>query len=59
MFFFQIFSLVENVIQVDKSIEVKRAAVLLVTLLLQGLGPDSLKVSEVIKQTYLARQVTA
>lgn len=59
MFFFQIFSLVENVIQVDKSIEVKRAAVLLVTLLLQGLGPDALKVSEVIKQTYLARQVTA
>lgn len=42
-----------QVIQTDKSIQVRRAAVLVVSLILQGLGQDALKILQsYIKEIY-------
>ena len=40
----QVFSVLQVVIDGDKAVEVRRAAVLVVTLILQGLGRDAFSV---------------
>ena len=42
---YEIFTLLDNFIKCDESPEVRRASVLVITLLLQGLGLDAIKVS--------------
>ncbi|TRY61857.1 hypothetical protein TCAL_11238 [Tigriopus californicus] len=49
----EVFMCLHQVIQTDKSVQVRRAAVLVVSLILQGLGPDALKVLQsYIKEIY-------
>jgi hypothetical protein len=43
-YFLQILICVRAIVQSDPAVEVRRAAVLVITLLLQGLGHDTLKV---------------
>ncbi|KAK7080604.1 Transport and Golgi organization protein 6 [Halocaridina rubra] len=50
---FEIFGVLQTVIDTDKAVEVRRAAVLVVTLILQGLGRDSFSVlKDVIRDLY-------
>ena len=46
VFFIQIFDTLNRILQLDKSLEVRRAAVLVITLILQGLGGDAFRVLE-------------
>lgn len=43
---FQIFACLKSVLQWEKAVEVRRAGVLVITLLLQGLGRDAFRVLE-------------
>ncbi|XP_066983576.1 transport and Golgi organization protein 6 homolog isoform X2 [Macrobrachium rosenbergii] len=50
---FEIFGVLQSVIDTDKTVEVRRAAVLVVTLILQGLGRDSFSVlKDLIRDLY-------
>ena len=48
---YQIFSCVSAVLKTDKLAEVRRAAVLVITLILQGLGKNIMEVSLFINQS--------
>jgi hypothetical protein len=45
-FLIQIFDNLNRILQLDRSIEVRRAAVLVITLILKGLGSDAFRVLE-------------
>ena len=49
----QLFNCVSQLVQHDKEVEVRRAAVLLLKLLLQGLDTDALKVSPTCTEFFL------
>ena len=50
-FVYQIFSCVSAVLKTDKSAEVRRAAVLVITLILRGLGKNIMEVSSFTSQS--------